>query len=85
MTSLAGQIMARINQKTFEELTAAPDPGATDAEKRIVNAIRGDPRQMAKELGAMGMRSDEVMRNASSQDLSNSARMLAASSLARSR
>ena len=83
VTSLAGQIMARINQKTFEELTAAPDAGATDAEKRIVNAIRGDPRQMAKELGAMGMRSDEVMRNASSQDLSNSARMLAASSLAR--
>lgn len=83
MTSLAGQIMARINRSTFTELTAAPDAGATDAEKRIVNAIRGDPRQMTKELRAMGMRSDEVLRNASSQDISNSARMLAASSLAR--
>ena len=83
VSSLAGQIVSRINQSAFTELTAAPDPAASDAEKRIVNAVRGDPRRMAKELDAMGMRTDEVMRNALSQDVSNSARMLAASSLAR--
>ena len=83
VSSLAGQIVSRINQQTFDELTAPPDAAATAMEKRIVNAVRGDPKRMAKELEAMGVRRDEVMRSALSQDVSNSARNLATTSLAR--
>lgn len=83
MSGLAGQLVAQVNQQTFKNLTAPPDPGAGPLETSIVNSIRSDPGQLAKELEAMGMRTDEVMRNAKSQDLSNSARILAASSLAR--
>ena len=78
-----GELLAKANQAAINNITAAPEAGASEAIREIMAFTRHDPLRISAELGGIGERSSVVMRAARAQDVVNSARESAAMSFAR--
>ena len=83
IAEMTGKLLERVNLKTLQNLTAAPDADAPELEKQAVNAARGDPVRLEREVEAMERRTQVMMRSARGQDTTNMAQSIVATSLAR--